>query len=803
MTATKVARRIHGHRLTRSNDRRILYRLIRLLWPWCFDSFISLTLYVQAFTRARIIGDTVAVGWLNLWILIVGTLCFARLGFRYLCGRHEKLRSMYDEFPERWRGLQYLMAGLLAGWFVGILAIRHFTRDLLWIAWPAFLPGIVIMVNRFSLDDQPGLFPRPVTRRAMVYAALSMSVLLIAATQMPTAGQDTFVSIMFLPLIAFSVLMSVYALMRRSDLDRLQSEMLKREYEQLIQKNDFAHFWPQVAQSIQSQFQYKRVIIIIPDENYHRALRSTTPAQREMYLAQVQFFIAGNAGEKCEQMELTTYSARGIARSVLADATSRIVPDVKDFGDEYFENGLHDTRAELYVPVVDLEHEDEVIAIVVLQDSNTNTFTYVDQTNVEIVADYLASFARHLSQSANYVRLQDATKTFETAKTLTELDLLNAARTVFGTDCIIYIPLAFATYFPLLSKASTPPGAFPEPFKVNPAWLDMRSGISELIRTWRPLLLTNFDQGNTASFWSEWATTNKLQALALVPVGARGGAGALFIIGFHRFIVSESNHVDTLIGAFANNLAPYIDLHWQQWWNYECAFLAPTVEMHHLLNRYSLDPGSVNTIISASTAGDGQALEKLCTNVKALVRSLHDMQAASSPLRREPEAFTCAVERFYTGLQGRYSSDSLKGIRLIDPRIEQESAELKTMLYRVICDAMLNSVGHGHANTINVLVWRQQDQIMVLVQDDGQGFDPATLLDREKHPLGLVALCRVLSDLTGAAPPNWLWTAPNRGVCLKLCVPCLAVDMKETPLDADIAQKLKRLEELYGEPTHC
>jgi signal transduction histidine kinase len=54
--------------------------------------------------------------------------------------------------------------------------------------------------------------------------------------------------------------------------------------------------------------------------------------------------------------------------------------------------------------------------------------------------------------------------------------------------------------------------------------------------------------------------------------------------------------------------------------------------------------------------------------------------------------------------------------------------EVETTLYRVACEALTNVFRHAHAKRVSVLLQRRADQVSLIVEDDGRGFDAAAVL---------------------------------------------------------------------------
>ncbi len=57
---------------------------------------------------------------------------------------------------------------------------------------------------------------------------------------------------------------------------------------------------------------------------------------------------------------------------------------------------------------------------------------------------------------------------------------------------------------------------------------------------------------------------------------------------------------------------------------------------------------------------------------------------------------------------------------------ERFSAEVETNLYRITQEALSNVVKHAGARSVNVLLQRDRDDLLLIVEDDGSGFDEET-----------------------------------------------------------------------------
>jgi signal transduction histidine kinase len=68
---------------------------------------------------------------------------------------------------------------------------------------------------------------------------------------------------------------------------------------------------------------------------------------------------------------------------------------------------------------------------------------------------------------------------------------------------------------------------------------------------------------------------------------------------------------------------------------------------------------------------------------------------------------------------------------------ERLPSEVETAFYRVVQEALTNIVKHAHAAQVSILLSRKNGTVVVVVEDDGSGFDPAAA---RKDALGLAGM---------------------------------------------------------------
>jgi two-component system CheB/CheR fusion protein len=100
---------------------------------------------------------------------------------------------------------------------------------------------------------------------------------------------------------------------------------------------------------------------------------------------------------------------------------------------------------------------------------------------------------------------------------------------------------------------------------------------------------------------------------------------------------------------------------------------------------------------------------------------------------------------------------------------ERPSPEAETNLYRIAQEALNNTVKHAQASRVDVLLERRDHQVVLIVEDDGVGFDPN---DKEQadRGLGLLGMRERAAIIGGTLE---IEASPNRGTTIFARVPVL------------------------------
>jgi PAS domain S-box-containing protein len=96
--------------------------------------------------------------------------------------------------------------------------------------------------------------------------------------------------------------------------------------------------------------------------------------------------------------------------------------------------------------------------------------------------------------------------------------------------------------------------------------------------------------------------------------------------------------------------------------------------------------------------------------------------------------------------------------------------EIETNLYRIVQEALNNVYKHARAHRVGVILERRDDQAVLIVEDDGVGFDPTETDVADRERIGLVGI-RERAAIIGSTLE--VETAPGRGTTIFVRFPLL------------------------------
>ncbi len=131
-----------------------------------------------------------------------------------------------------------------------------------------------------------------------------------------------------------------------------------------------------------------------------------------------------------------------------------------------------------------------------------------------------------------------------------------------------------------------------------------------------------------------------------------------------------------------------------------------------------------------------QLLKDACADHRELYGQIDALEAVAQQLDRDVDhlvwelrptalddlGLRAALANYVQDWSKRVSiSAELHTFGLLDDRL---ASEAETTLYRIAQEALTNVAKHSHAENVDVILERRSDHVLLIVEDDGVGFDP-------------------------------------------------------------------------------
>lgn len=173
----------------------------------------------------------------------------------------------------------------------------------------------------------------------------------------------------------------------------------------------------------------------------------------------------------------------------------------------------------------------------------------------------------------------------------------------------------------------------------------------------------------------------------------------------------------------------------------------------------------------AQRASDGSPvvsarLEEARKMSEATVQTVRNLSHLLHPPLLDDLGLAAALKSYLEGFSRRHGVAA----ELLDEHMEPRLApEVETALYRIVQEALTNVAKHARARNCRVYLQGLTSSVLVTIEDDGSGFDPA-LLGAAGRPrgLGLISIRERAAQLGGTFQ---IETAPGQGTRLTVEMP--------------------------------
>jgi len=166
------------------------------------------------------------------------------------------------------------------------------------------------------------------------------------------------------------------------------------------------------------------------------------------------------------------------------------------------------------------------------------------------------------------------------------------------------------------------------------------------------------------------------------------------------------------------------------------------------------------------TGGAANALEDARSIADGVLHTVRDLSHLLHPALLDDLGLATATESYVAGFGRRHG---LRAEVLQDRMDERFPPETEAAIYRIIQEALTNVAKHAKATRCRVYLQRLTNTLLVTIEDDGVGFDPADTRSADgSHGLGLVSIRERMSQLGGTVR---LESGPESGTRVTVEVP--------------------------------
>ena len=161
-------------------------------------------------------------------------------------------------------------------------------------------------------------------------------------------------------------------------------------------------------------------------------------------------------------------------------------------------------------------------------------------------------------------------------------------------------------------------------------------------------------------------------------------------------------------------------------------------------------------------------LQKLRDTVGQILEEMHELAFELRPAALDDLGLLPTLRHFLRGYRDRYRLFvDLQVLGLGDDRLPPS---IETALYRIIQEALANVVRHAQAGGVTVLLEKRSTAMMLIVEDDGIGFDVNQVMDTGSNAenLGLYGMREQAALLGGTLA---IEATPGVGTALFVTVP--------------------------------
>lgn len=158
--------------------------------------------------------------------------------------------------------------------------------------------------------------------------------------------------------------------------------------------------------------------------------------------------------------------------------------------------------------------------------------------------------------------------------------------------------------------------------------------------------------------------------------------------------------------------------------------------------------------------------EQLHTAGETISKAIRELRAISKSLNTEWLEKFSLIENLKSESDRIIVSKELQ-VTLQHPAAIDMPADRQLMLFRIVQEALQNSIKHGQASHISILAEQKENTLQVSIADDGKGFDTN---DETIQGVGMINIKHRVKLMSGAAQ----WNSSKEGTSVIIQLPLYA-----------------------------
>lgn len=183
------------------------------------------------------------------------------------------------------------------------------------------------------------------------------------------------------------------------------------------------------------------------------------------------------------------------------------------------------------------------------------------------------------------------------------------------------------------------------------------------------------------------------------------------------------------------------------------------IELHDNLGQLLNSTKLLIGVAQRSTQGPA---ETLATANDTLAHAIQELRSLSKSLNKEWLSQFNLIENLTTEVNRINMARSLK-VQLDHPPAIPLDADTQIILFRIIQELLQNAIKHADADTISISIRDNARQLLIIVADNGKGFDEAVSL----KGIGILNIRQRTALLGGTVA----WLSEGRGTKVTLQIP--------------------------------